>query len=199
MFDKIPTDKLLPLVDVARAVAESLPYGDDRVETRRLAWQMKCEWLRLQEDAAVQRRERRRQLAEERARKAEELPLFDFRTGKAFDCHGCGYHGEKDEPHMMAGRRGDRQPLCIICAMTANLISPFMPKGMEFPRNGLNPENPRMPNWWKKVRRTVIGETTGREAARPPEPEFRRRIEELSGRPNCRRALATCRQRQMRK
>ncbi|MGN0879924.1 MAG: hypothetical protein ACI4WT_10820 [Oligosphaeraceae bacterium] len=209
MFDKIPTDKLLPLIQVARATAEALPYGEGRVETRRIAWQMKREWLRRQEDAAAQRRERRRQLAEERARKADELPLFDFRTGKAFDCHGCGYHGEKDEPHMMAGRRGDRQPLCIVCAMTVNLLSPFMPKGMEFPQNGLNPENPKMPNWWKKVRRAVIvvGETTGpdgyddlaREAARLPEPEFRRRIEELSGRPNCRRALAVGRQRKLRK
>lgn len=209
MFDKIPTDKLLPLVDVVRAVAESLPYGDDRVEARSIAWQLKKELLRRQENAAGQRRERRRQLAEERAMKAEELPLFDFRTGKAFECWGCGYHGGTDEPHMMAGRRGDRHPLCIICAMTVNLLSPFIPKGMEFEKNGLNPENPRMPNWWKKVRRAVIviGETTGpdgyddlaREAAKLPEPEFRRRIEELSGRPNCRRALAACRQRQMRK
>lgn len=191
MFDRIPTDKLMPLVDVARAVAQELPYGDSRVEARRIAWQMKHEWLRRQEEETARRREHRRQMAEERAREAAELPLFKFRTGKAFDCHGCGYHGEKDEPHMMAGRRGYRQPLCIICAMTANLVSPFMP------------------NWWRKVRRAVIviGETTGpdgyddlaREAAKLPEPEFRRRIEELSGRPNCRRALATCRQRQMRK
>lgn len=207
MFDLIPTDKLMPLVDVARSVAESLPYGDDRVETRRIAWQMRREWLRRQEEETARRREHLRQMAEERARKADELPLFKFRTGKAFDCHGCGYHGEKDEPHMMAGRRGDRQPLCIICAMTANLISPFMPNGMEFEKNGLNPENPKMPNWWKKVRRAVIilGETTGpdgyddlaREAASLPEPDFRRRVEAIATRSNCRRAMETARGRKL--
>ena len=134
------------------------------------------------------RRERRR-LA--KIKYPIESGRFSFMGGRNFRCFLCGHDFGKEQPFVVTGvGGGESRELCVVCTLSLNLILKYS-GDREFTEGCFDFEKSSTNSFYKKCRRAVFTSFNGggqegydelvNFVRTHGEPDFRRRVEVMSG------------------